>query len=818
MSDTGSIYPDFFKSGMGRLQQTGADSRDLQALFTALEHYQRDLKDQQDIPGILRVTDLYLSGLNLFQMTAYYLVDPADFDFKLHYCGPAEQGEYLDQLVQAEIRSRKFAWALRQRAPVFFQSKDTAANYRGVLHSLGVSSHVVGVFCGLLKKERQASQEITFSLLSILLGTCADALAAARTMEDLKNKVLAANRDLQRTLQENEVLARIPAESPAPVIRLSQNGQIIYSNQAGQVLLAQMGVKVGDIVPDEWQAILSEAFSTRKRLEFEKVFDDRVFAFVGVAIPEAGYANFYGTNITRRKQAEGLLKMAKEEAERANRAKSEFLANMSHEIRTPMNAILGFSELLERDTLDPKHRSYLASIAAAGKILLSIINDLLDLSKIEAGKLRLEREPVDAAAMFREMARIFELKAREKGLALNLDIDPVLPERVWLDGIRLRQVFFNLVGNAVKFTPQGHVRLAVRSRNPNPAAGTTDMVFCVEDTGIGIPVSEQQRIFEAFEQQSGQSTRRYGGTGLGLTITRRLVELMNGSISLESSPGIGSTFTVTLCGVRVASRLDDAPSPLLDPDLDELRFAAGTVLVVEDNALNRRLIHEYLDGLGLTLLEAASGAEAIATAQRHPPDLVLLDIAMPGLNGWETARQLRLAPHLGRIPILALTAVAQDHRADDAGQDVICGYLTKPISRKQLLRAIRPHLVHQLIPDPAPGKGAANPLMAEGERVTEATPLSPSAQQRLPALIQELEGMLEGSWREAGRQNRITLLDQFAAQTGALARDFAMPGLAQYADRLRLAVDSFNVEQIKKDLAMFPRLVETIKSFKPPGR
>jgi hypothetical protein len=300
-----SIYPDFFKTGVGKLQSAGLTGNDLQGLFTALQYFQRDIKEQDTVPGLLQVAQLYLDGLDLFQASAFYLINPASFEFEPAWCLPESEAAAFKSLVQAEMRSGKFAWALRQSHPVFFTPKSETGNQqRGLFHSLSVSTHTIGMFCGLLKKERLLGQEVTFSLLSIILGNCSDALAVTRNTAELKNKILAANRDLQQALTDNEVLARIPAESPSPVIRINRNGQILYSNQPGLECLRHLGVQPGDFIVNDWQQVLNHAFETGEKGEFEAVFDQRTFTFVVAAIKEAGYANFYGTNITRRKQAE----------------------------------------------------------------------------------------------------------------------------------------------------------------------------------------------------------------------------------------------------------------------------------------------------------------------------------------------------------------------------------------------------------------------------------------------------------------------------------------------------------------------------------
>jgi hypothetical protein len=299
-----SIYPEFFKTGVGRLQKQGAWSLDFQGLFAALEHFRHDLADQREVKALLQMTERYVLGLGLFKTVGFFMINPRDLGFELAHCAPHGQSGFMDKLVGQEIRTGQFAWALRQNRPVFFTAQAQTGPVRGLFHTLGVATHRLGMFCGLLERERVPSQEVTFNLLSILLGASSDALAVIRTTEELRNKILAANNNLQRALTENEVLARIPAESPNPVLRLHRTGRVLYSNQTGGQVLRALGCQVGDLISGKWMDLLAGSFEQGARHEFEAVFDGRVYAFLIVPIPDAGYANFYGTDITARKIAE----------------------------------------------------------------------------------------------------------------------------------------------------------------------------------------------------------------------------------------------------------------------------------------------------------------------------------------------------------------------------------------------------------------------------------------------------------------------------------------------------------------------------------
>ncbi|NGZ06300.1 MAG: response regulator [Magnetococcales bacterium] len=393
-------------------------------------------------------------------------------------------------------------------------------------------------------------------------------------------------------------------------------------------------------------------------------------------------------DVTQRKQAELALSRAQADALKANQAKSDFLAAMSHEIRTPMNIILGMGDVLLETPLSAEQKNYLTMLRTAGDNLLLLINDILDLSKIEANKLQIASEPIQIHALAKEVTDMLRVLAQKKGLSLELRMAPEIPAWILADSIRLKQCFYNLISNGIKFTDQGGVLVEI---GLDPKKADT-LLIVVADSGIGIDPHQQESIFESFTQSDSGISRRYGGTGLGLSLTRNLLTMMGGHIWVNSQRGQGSRFMFT-----IPLRPTDPVVPHITSSTVHTNPAPGTgtalnILLVEDVEENRELITIYLENTKHTLHTVADGAAAVELVKQHPFDLILMDIEMPVMNGLRATTLIRAWEKKSGQPrpmvILALSAHSMEGEAKqcrDAGCD---DHLSKPISKKTLLAAL----------------------------------------------------------------------------------------------------------------------------------
>jgi len=503
---------------------------------------------------------------------------------------------------------------------------------------------------------------------------------------------------VREDLAESETLFRKLFEDHAAVklILDPETGRIMDANHAAAAFygwsrerLREMRIQeINTLPPGEVRTHLARAMGQEQlRFEFRHRLADgsaRDVEVLSGVIRHKGRMVLHSIvhDISDRKRMEQEFLRAKEQAEAANRAKSEFLAIMSHEIRTPLSAVIGMVDLAMAGETDPTRRDCLVTASDSARHLLTIVTDLLDFSKIEAGKLVPERVHFDLHEAVESAARTFSFQARQHGLELTVDIDPGAPRFVLGDPGRLRQVLVNLVGNAIKFTDQGFVRVEVRPVDPG-RAGVVAARILVKDSGIGIPPDKIDSVFEQFTQAEGSISRRYGGTGLGLAICRRLVELMGGSIGVESVEGQGSTFFFNLVLEPGDQRLTPESG-----EAEEAEEAGGKlkILLVEDNPVNVKVASLHLTQMGHDLVAAPDGAEALKLLSRERFDAVLMDLEMPGMDGLEVCRRVRALEGKTDRYTYIMILTARDDKEDvvqgmEAGAD---DYLVKPFNKAEL--------------------------------------------------------------------------------------------------------------------------------------
>ena len=478
-----------------------------------------------------------------------------------------------------------------------------------------------------------------------------------------------------------------------------KEGNVIYSSPAVEKML---GYKAKDILGDKWWKLTYE--NQQEAQQVKNAIHNYVFlnkkSFVDISkrkIKSAtgdykwiewqlskGSNETYisiGTDITQRISTELELKKAKESAEESLKVKNEFLANMSHEIRTPLNAVIGFTDLVLETQLNPEQRSHLETMKNSGEILLSLINNVLDLSKLESEKLKIEEIPFNLQKSFNTVLKLMKLRADEKKITLDLNIEPNTPIRVLGDPTRVEQILLNLIGNAVKFTNKGSVQVTIKQLSET--AETSEIYFEVRDTGIGIVSNKINTVFGAFSQAKSDTSRIYGGTGLGLTIVKKLVGLLNGSIKVESIFGEGSVFKITLPLKKdlVTVIAEEAEPEFLMNEPLEL-----SILLVEDNKTNQLLAKTRLERWKCKVDIANNGIEGVKKVQKNMYDLILMDIQMPVMDGYEASKIIKndISKKAAQIPIIAMTAYATNADISRAKSSGMNDYIFKPFKPKEL--------------------------------------------------------------------------------------------------------------------------------------
>jgi PAS domain S-box-containing protein len=512
-------------------------------------------------------------------------------------------------------------------------------------------------------------------------------------------------------------------------------------------------------------------------------------------------------DITKRKQLEEQLVIAKEQAEASGIAKEQFLANMSHEIRTPMNAVLGFTDLLSETKLSTSQKEYVNAIATSGKSLMTVINDILDYSKIEAGMLAIENRPISIRSIFSSLYVPFNAQVKKKKLKLIFKVDRKIPEVLSGDAARLTQIITNLTGNAIKFTSKGTitVQAVLKKKDKKKAL----VCFIVKDTGIGISQDKQKEIFERFNQGSNDTTRKYGGTGLGLSIVKKLAELQGGDVSVKSAAGKGSEFSVTI--PYLISDAGDAGDKNSLRTVQKLKKKNVLILLVEDNRLNQRLADKILKGFGFRTEIAANGLIAVEKLRKKKYDLVLMDMQMPEMNGYEATKVIR-GKLKNSIPIIAMTAHALSSEREKCLQLGMNGYISKPFKKEDLYDTIAEILGKEAEQEPGTKKKPAKKKKPKAMKELDIAFLENLAdgdknfiREVMEIFVEDVPDDLESIERAIAKKDFDTVR-QFAHK---LKSSLSLTGL----EKVRPGLEELEALALKKkDLAVIPKTFGKIRA------
>jgi signal transduction histidine kinase/FixJ family two-component response regulator len=621
---------------------------------------------------------------------------------------------------------------------------------------------------------------------------------------------------IQNELIESERENRIIIESIPDII--------IQANSAGEIkaLKASQKQNLSNLIKSEDSWTIFEAFNEKisallysaitqclehekSQVEFKNLNREQLQYYEARLVKlDENEVMIIVRDVTVIREHEIQLEIAKNEAEEASRMKSEFLANVSHEVRTPLNAILGFSQWLLDNTSETLHKSYLRTILKSGKGLLDVINDILDISRIESGSIKMDMHIMSYKDVMSDINSVFGKKAQEKGLNFEIITETSVPGFIIMDEIRFYQIIFNLVNNAIKFTEKGFVQVSSIATKTS-VEDEVNLVVTIEDSGIGIEKEQQSKIFESFTQYSGRKNRSYEGTGLGLAIANGLLRKLNGSIKLSSEPGKGSTFKLTFLNVKIGKNIETTDQA---KELDvKFKLKPCSIMIVDDIEYNIKVLKTHINSKEVKYLEAKDGNIAHAILQIERPDIIFMDIRMPGMDGFELTKMIKEDENLKNIPVIAFSASTIKNRKELINE-LFDDYLIKPVFKKNL--------------DPILLKYIPHVIEYENEKVPEenvsGSEITNERPQNIDHIVSVLESEFQPKWEEIKDNLIIYEIETFKKELSEFAFKESCSPLTSFCDELDLGLHSFDIELIGTKIGEFPKLKNQLKLLAEKGK
>ncbi len=625
----------------------------------------------------------------------------------------------------------------------------------------------------------------------------------------LKKEIIERKRIENELKAQKDQLEKIFLTVPMPIFIVEPvTGKILFANPYAiwrynikKEKLIGNNIDILLIEKDQKEAILQATNKEGILINYEtkhKIGDGSIIEILLSIIPieyNGVKANLgVSTDITKLKEIQHKLEIETQKAQSAAKAKSEFLSNMSHEIRTPMNAIIGFTEILAKEIQDPGQLSYIKTIQNAGNTLLMLINDILDLSKIEAGKLQIQKKASNITSIIEEISTIFSIDARRKGIDIFIDIQEDLPSGLVIDTVRVRQILLNLVGNAVKFTQHGYIKISAHIEKIQEHLSKVDLLISVKDTGKGIPHDQLSKIFEAFEQVKDQDIKQFGGTGLGLSISSKLSNMMGGKLSVVSQEGSGSTFTLKLFNVDISSI---AQQPIEQEIQNyDIVFENSTILTVDDIENNTELIVNNFKGTNIKVISAKNGKEAIEKFKTFQPDLILMDIRMPIMDGYEAAQKIK---KISNVPIIALTASVMQNEYEKIKKENFDGYLRKPVLREEIFTMLSQFLPHRKL----------TIKQQEEKKITFS--LTHKAKSQIDLFLEDLNNTIIPIYQKVQKNHSLSDAKTFVKHLEPFMKNYELTSLEEYKTMLSTAIENFDIISMETLFDEFENFIELAK-------